>query len=78
MRASSFTKAIAIENDIRGPLRNFGLKVGAVGTVRFEQRIRELLAGIEALTEIVEPLLDARPPSALHGSAPHAADDRAG
>ena len=45
-------KAIAIENDIRGLLRNFGLKVGAVGTVRFEQRIRELLAGIEELTEI--------------------------
>ena len=53
-------KAIAIENDIRDLLRNFGLKVGAVGTVRFEQRIRELLAGIEELTEIVEPLLDAR------------------
>lgn len=27
-------KAIAIENDIRGLLRNFGLKVGAVGTVK--------------------------------------------
>jgi transposase len=53
-------KAIAIENDIRGLLRNFGLKVGAVGTVGFEQRIRELLAGIEELAEIVEPLLDAR------------------
>ena len=29
-------KAIAIENDIRGLLRNFGLKVGVVGTVKFE------------------------------------------
>ena len=28
-------KAIAIENDIRGLLRNFGLKVGIVGTVGF-------------------------------------------
>ena len=29
-------KAIAIENDLRGLLRNFGLKVGMTGTVRFE------------------------------------------
>ena len=36
-------KAIAIENDIRGLLRNFGLKVGIVGTVAFEDRIRELI-----------------------------------
>jgi transposase len=30
------SKAIAIENDLRGTLRNFGLKVGMVGKVRFE------------------------------------------
>ena len=30
------SKAIAIENDLRGSLRNFGLKVGMVGTVKFE------------------------------------------
>lgn len=35
-------KAIAIENDIRGLLRNFGLKVGIVGAAKFEARIREL------------------------------------
>ena len=34
------SKAIAIDNDLRGTLRNFGLKVGMVGTVRFEARIR--------------------------------------
>ena len=33
------SKAIAIDNDLRGTLRNFGLKVGMVGTVRFEARI---------------------------------------
>jgi transposase len=37
-------KAIAIENALRGTLRNFGLKVGVVGTVRFEARIRELVS----------------------------------
>jgi hypothetical protein len=36
------SKAIAIENDPRGTLRNFGLKVGMVGKVKFEARIREL------------------------------------
>ncbi len=37
------SKAIAIANDLRGTLRNFGLKVGTVGSVRFEARIRELV-----------------------------------
>jgi transposase len=37
------SKAIAIENDLRGTLRNFGLKVGMVGKVRFEARIKELV-----------------------------------
>jgi transposase len=32
------SKAIAIDNDLRGTLRNFGLKVGMVGTVKFEAR----------------------------------------
>ncbi len=36
-------KAIAIENDIRGLLRNFGLK--ELGAVKFEERIRELTEG---------------------------------
>jgi len=37
-------KALDIENDLRGTLRNFGLKVGMVGTVKFEARIRDLVA----------------------------------
>lgn len=53
-------KAIAIENDLRGLLRNFGLKVGVVGSAKFEARIRELVEGTLDLVEIVEPLLDAR------------------
>lgn len=38
-------EAIAIENDIRGLLRNFGLKVGVIGPVGFDTRIRELVDG---------------------------------
>jgi len=53
-------KAIAIENDIRGLLRNFGLKVGIVGTVGFDKRIRELIDDIPDLGEIMKPLLAAR------------------
>jgi transposase len=53
-------KAIAIENDIRGLLRNFGLKVGVVGTVKFEQRIRDLVEDMPDLSELMEVLLEAR------------------
>jgi transposase len=34
------SKAIAVDNDLRGTLRNFGLKVGMVVAARFEVRIR--------------------------------------
>jgi transposase len=34
------SKAIAIENDLRGTLRNFGLKVGIAGKTKFEARIK--------------------------------------
>jgi transposase len=53
-------KAIAFENEIRGLLANFGLKVGVVGAVKFEERIRELIADMPDLAEIMAPLLDAR------------------
>jgi transposase len=54
------SKAIAIENDIRGLLRNFGLKVGVVGTVKFEERIRELVESMPDLEELMGALLSAR------------------
>jgi hypothetical protein len=43
------SKAIAIENDLRATLRNFGLKVGVVGTVKFEARIKELVENLPDL-----------------------------
>ena len=49
------SKAIAIENDLRGTLRNFGLKVGMVGKVKFEARIKELVENQPDLAELVEP-----------------------
>lgn len=54
------SKAIAIENDLRATLRNFGLKVGVVGTVKFEARIKELVENVPDLAALVEPLLIVR------------------
>ena len=43
------SKAIAVDNDLRGTLRNFGLKVGMVGAARFEARIKELVENLPDL-----------------------------
>lgn len=53
-------KLLDVENSIRGLLRNFGLKVGAVTRVRYEERIRELIDGSPALAAVIEPMLVVR------------------
>jgi transposase len=83
-------KLLDVELGIRGLLRNFGLKVGAVSKGRFAARIRELIAGQPMLERVIEPMLRAggaehRVPRAAPGHARHraggrrlpAADDRA-
>src|ERR1700751_246645 len=54
------SKAIAVDHDLRGTLRNFGLKVGIVGQAKFEARIKELVEDLPDLAQIVEPVLIAR------------------
>src|SRR5437899_5668839 len=54
------SKAIAIENDLRATLRNFGLKVGVVGTAELEARIRDLVENLPDLAILVDPLLTVR------------------
>jgi transposase len=54
------SKAIAIENELRASLRNFGLKVGMAGTVKFEARIKDLVENLPDLAVLVEPLLIVR------------------
>src|SRR3569832_2332389 len=49
-----------MENELRGTLRNFGLKVGVVSPGHFEARIKELVAGQPPLEMIVAPLLAVR------------------
>jgi transposase len=48
------------ENDLRGSLRNFGLKGGIIGAAGFDRRVRELAAGEPFVAAAVEPLLEAR------------------
>jgi transposase len=52
-------KLLDVEPDLRGTLRNFGLKVGVVGGARYEG-LRELVEGFPRLAAIVEPLLSVR------------------
>jgi transposase InsO family protein len=70
-KAESFMKTLKVEavylmdyqtfeDDLRGTLRNFGLKVGMVGTVKFEARIKELVENLPDLAVLVEPLLIVR------------------
>ena len=65
------SKAIAIENDLRGTLRNFGLKVGMVGKVKFEARISELVENLPDLAALVEPMLIVRGSSSGAGTPHH-------
>lgn len=49
-----------VEGNIRGTLRNFGLKVGKIGRGRFEARVLDLVADRPALACLVQPMLRAR------------------
>ncbi|RWF81013.1 MAG: IS110 family transposase [Mesorhizobium sp.] len=51
---------IALEMSLRGLLRNFGLKVGAISKGRFDARIQELVASNTTLVAATEPMLRAR------------------
>jgi transposase len=51
---------ITLEMSLRGLLRNFGLKVGAISRGRFEHRIRELTEGNAMLEMATTPMLRAR------------------
>src|SRR6266498_3971821 len=53
-------RLIDVELSIRGILRGFGLKVGAVTRKTFEARIRELVTGQATLERIAEAMLSAR------------------
>lgn len=53
-------KLLDLESGIRGVLRGFGLKVGAISRGRFEARIRELVDGQAMLGTVIGSMLSAR------------------
>ena len=59
-RRSVLEVLIKIELSLRGVLRNFGRKLGAVSKGRWEARVRELIAGNAMLEAAAEPILRAR------------------
>jgi len=54
------TSRVRLENEIRGTLKAFGLKVGHVSTVAFEVRVIELTGDRPRLQAMVRPMLAAR------------------
>ncbi len=52
-------KTLDLEADLRGTLKNFGLRVGVVGKGGFRARVRELVEGREGLSAVMLPLLEA-------------------
>src|SRR5438270_13526049 len=48
-------KALVVDNDIRGLLRSFRMKIGPIGASKFETRTRELVDGMPELAEIIDP-----------------------
>jgi transposase len=59
-RRTLLEKRVAIDNEIRGTLKAFGLKLGAVTVAAFEVRVLELLAKRSRLLAMVRPMLAAR------------------
>jgi transposase len=59
-RRTLLEKRVAIDNEIRGTLKAFGLKVGAVGVAGFIARVIELLGDRPRLLPMVQPMLQAR------------------
>jgi transposase len=53
-------KCLDIENEVRGSLKIFGLKVGRVTKYTFERRVRELIGDQPRLETAIMPMLRAR------------------
>ena len=59
-RQQLLTKALDIENSVRGSLKVFGLPVGVVARRGFEARVLELVADDPILLAVTEPMLRVR------------------
>jgi len=61
-RKTLLTGRIALENEVRGTLKAFGLKIGQVTAAAFEERAITLTADQPRLQAMVRPMLAARRP----------------
>ena len=59
-RQQLLTKALDIENSVRGSLKVFGLRIGVVARRGFEARVLELVADDPILLAVTEPMLRVR------------------
>jgi len=59
-RQQLLTKALDLENSVRGSLKVFGLRIGTVTRRTFEARVLELVAQDRSLMAITEPVLRVR------------------
>jgi transposase len=59
-RQQLLTKAMDLENSVRGSLKVFGLRIGMVTRRAFEARVLELVAADRSLLAITEPMLRVR------------------
>ncbi len=59
-RQQLLTKALDLENSVRGSLKVFGLRIGTVTRRTFEARVLELVAEDRSLLTITEPMLRVR------------------
>jgi transposase len=59
-RRTLLEKRVAIDNEIRGTLKAFSLKIGAVTVAKFQARVTELLHERPRLFAMVRPMLNAR------------------
>jgi transposase len=66
------TSRVRLENEIRGTLKAFGLKVGHVSTAAFEMRVMELTGDRPRLQAMVRPMLAARQALRVQFDALHA------
>lgn len=59
-RKTLLEQRIELENQIRGNLKVFGLKIGQVTPVQYEARVRALIGDDEELLAYIEPVLKVR------------------
>ncbi len=71
-RKTLLRSRLAIENEIRGTLKAFGLKVGHASVTTFEARVIELTADRPRLQAMVRPMLAARQALRFQYQALHA------